>query len=121
MLYIDRGIDVDPSLEQFLHVLIAFFVPASLGVIMGQFIYKDELWFSLQGLIQVKLLQFDPSIINLLTRQNLQALQQRQRIRSRVSFHIAHYNINTLFFRLVGRLQHGVCLSHACCISKKYL
>ena len=119
MLHIHRGIDVDPSLEQFFHILIPLCVPASFGIIMGQFVYQNELWFSLQRSVQVKLFQLDSVIVNTFAGQDLQPIQQRQCIWSGMRLYIAHYNIYAFFLRLMGRLQHGIGLAHTRRIAKK--
>ena len=40
MLHIHRGIDVDPRLKQLFHILIPLCVPASLRIIVGQFVTR---------------------------------------------------------------------------------
>ena len=68
MLHIHCGIDVDPSLEQFFHILIPLCVSAPLGIIVGQFVYQNELWFPQQRSIQIKLFQLNSAIVNLFAR-----------------------------------------------------
>ena len=121
MLHIDRGIDIDPGLEQLLHILIALCMPAALGIIVGQFVHQDQGRLSPQRSVQIKFFQLDAPVVDHLTRQNFQPVQQGQRIRPGVLLHIAHHHIDALFLGLMCRLQHGIRLSHARSISKKNL
>lgn len=119
MLHIHRGIDVDPRLKQLFHILIPLCVPASLRIIVGQFVHQNELRLPLQRQVQIKLLQLDSAIRYLFAGQNLQPVQECQRIRPGMRLHIAHNNIDALFFRLMGRLQHGIGLAYARRVAKK--
>jgi hypothetical protein len=44
VLHIDRGIDIDPGVEQLLDILPAFGVPGALGIRMRQFVHQDQGW-----------------------------------------------------------------------------
>ena len=94
-------------------------MPASLGVAVGQFVDQDELWFPLQRPVQIKLLQLHPAVVDLLTGQDLQPIQERQCVRPGVGLYIAHHHIHALSLRLMCRLQHGIGLAHTRCIAKK--
>lgn len=88
---------------------------------MGQLIHQDQLRGPPQRGVQIKLPQMDAPVVDLLAGKLLQALQQRQGVRTRMPFHITDDRVNSLFFRLVRGLQHGICFADACRISEKDL
>ena len=66
MLHIHCGIHIDPGLKQFLHILIPLCVAAALCILVGQLVHQNQLRLSLQRCVQVKLLEFDPTVVDLL-------------------------------------------------------
>jgi len=65
VLHVYCGIDIDPRLQQLLHILIPLGVAAARGVAVSQFIHQDQLWSARQGSVQVKLPQPDPPVVHL--------------------------------------------------------
>lgn len=119
VLYIYRCINIDPSLEEFLHILIPLGVPAPLGIIVGQFIHQNQLRLTLQSLIEIKLPKLDAPVVDHLIGQDLQSRQQGQCVWSCVRFHVSHHNINALCFCLMRCFQHCISLTHTSCITEK--
>ena len=64
MLYIDGGIDVNACTQQLLHVLIAFYMAAALGVGMGKLVHQDQLGMALQRRVQIEFTQLHSFVWN---------------------------------------------------------
>ena len=119
MLDIHCGIYIDPCAKQLPYILIALFIPASADIGMGELIHQDQLWFSLQRRIQIKLPKLDSFIIDHKGRNFFHPLCHCLCIRTCVRFDITCHYIHLMPFCLMGSFQHGVCLTGSCRISKK--
>ena len=65
VLDIDRRIDVDTGVEQFLDVLIAFGVTAARCIAVRQFVDQGELWLPFEDGIQIHFAKADPPMVDL--------------------------------------------------------
>ncbi len=64
VLDIQRGIDIDTGIEQFLDILVAFGVTGTGNIGMGEFIDKNERWPETKGCIEVKLREHDSPVLH---------------------------------------------------------
>ena len=113
VLDVDRGVDIDAGLEQFLHVLPAFGVAFTGQVGMGEFVDQQQGRRPLECRIEIEFVQARPAMLHLPQRQHLQTLQQGFGFRAPVRFDIAGHHVNALGLALAGRLKHRVSLADA--------
>ena len=112
MLDIDRCVNINSGIQQFLNILITLGVPTSFHIGMGQFVHQNQLRFSLQRTINIKLTESDSPVIHLSNRKLLQAIEQCHCLRSGMGFNISGNHVHTAFFCLMRSLQHGIGFSY---------
>jgi hypothetical protein len=108
VLDVQRGINVDPGLQQFVHILPPLQVTGTRGIRMSQFIDKDQGGISFQRGIDIEFGKIDPFVGNYFSREEFQAFEERFGFGSLVSFDIPGYNIQAFFFAMARGLQHGI-------------
>ncbi len=113
VLDVHRAVDVDALVQQFQNVLPAPFVAAAGCVAMGQFVDQHDTGLALYDGIQVHLVQPVALVLDLPTRDQLMAVDQRRRFTAPMGFHHADHQVDALPTQLPGAGQHGVGLAHA--------
>ena len=81
MLDIQRGIDIDTGIEQFLNILVAFGMPGTGNIGMSEFIDKNERWPETKGCIEIKLRERDPPVLHHLPGNEGKPFEQRFSLR----------------------------------------
>jgi len=76
VLNVHGGVNIDASAQQLLDVEVAFWVPAAWRIGMSEFIDQDDLRSPSDDGIEVHLVQELTLVLNALTRNDLQAIQQ---------------------------------------------
>ena len=114
VLHVERRVDVNPRVEELLHVLPPFRVAAALGVRVGELVDEEDLRVPLERRVEVELLDGDAPVLDPLAGQDRQAEEQRPGVVAAVGLDHADDDVALLLFELgPGRLEHGVCLSDA--------
>lgn len=120
MLDVDGGVYVDAGPQQFLDILIAFYVARAGGVRVGQLVYENQLRMAGERAVEVEFIELQAPVPDTSHRQRLQPLKQRHRLGTRVRLDIADGHIYPLAFRAPRRLEHRVCLADAGGVAEEY-
>ncbi len=112
MLDIQRGIDVDAGIEQFLDILPALRVARTRRIGMGEFVHQDQAGPALQRTVEVELPDLDAAMVDLQKRQNRQPLGESCRFAAAVMFDNADHDVAAALQLTPGFGQHGVGLAH---------
>ena len=121
MLDVDRGVDVDPGGQEFLHVLPALLVPRAGGVGVGQLVHQGDLGLARQHRVDVHLLELHPHVFDLRLGEDLQPRQERIGLEPAVGLHVGRHHVPLLQFPLPRRLQHGIGLPDPGGVAEEYL
>ena len=123
MLHIERGVDVDPGVEELLDILPAFGMPRARGIRMRQFIEaQDQGRVTGQGGIEVKFVEAGATIRHRATRQHLKTyLQEGCSLGPAMGIDPAYDDIKALGTPLVGCCKHGVRFANTCSGAKEDL
>jgi len=121
MLDVQRGIDVDPRIEDFLDVLIALDVPAAGHVGVGELVDDHQAWAPLQDAVDIHLIEDAVAIDDLLARQHVQPVEQQFGLGPAMGFQDADDQVGLLLQPALRRLQHGIGLPDAGRGAEEYL
>ena len=114
VLDVERGEDIDPGGEQFLHVLMALDVAAALDVGMGELVDDGELRLAPEQRVEVHLGEDAAAIHLALPRQHLETAQQRLGLGPAVGLdHADHHVRRPPRRRSLRGLEHRVGLADA--------
>ncbi len=111
VLDVDRGVDVDPGIEQLHDVLPAPLMAAAGHVAVRQLVDQGQPRLACQQCIQVEFFQHAALVTHAGARQQRQAFQQRRGFAAPVRFHHAGHHIHALAQALARPRQHGVGLA----------
>ena len=113
MLDVDRGQDIDPGVEEFVHVLPALLVAAARDVGMGVFVHHRGLGGPGQDRVQIHFLILGAPVAQAAGRDDLEARQESPRFGAAVVRRERHGNVLAALAEAVGFLQHLVGLAHS--------
>ncbi len=113
MLDIERGPDVDPGVEQLLHVLPALGMARSGGIGVGVFVHQQQARLARQGAVDVELQQLVFAILDGRARQDVQPFQQGLGLLASVGLHDADNHVDALGAAALAGAQHLVGLAYA--------
>ena len=113
VLDVQRGVDVDPGPKQLLDVQVALRVPAAGCVGVGEFVHQHELRVPDQHGVEVHLLHRVAAIFDPAPRDDLQSLQQRQRLLAAMRLGDADHHVHPVALASGGGEQHLVRLADA--------
>ncbi len=118
MLDIDGGPDVNPGLQQFLHVLPALRVPgwrvAAGQIRVRQLIHQQNGRMPRKRSIKIKFSAGKITVANRQCGQSGDAFREPLGLDSAVRFDVSDHHIGTRGADCACRLEHGVGLAHAC-------
>ena len=112
VLDVDGGEDVDPRLQQLLHILPALGVTGAGHIGVGQLVHQHHRRVTGQHAVQVKLGQTMTAIEVVGEQLHFESGQQRRRLAAAMGLHQSHQHIQPLGPQPLGLLQHGVGLAH---------
>ncbi len=121
MLHVEGAVDVDPGVEQLLHILPALLVAAAGGVAVCQLVHHGDGRFAGEQAVEIHLLQSLLAVHVDFARHDGELVEQSQRLLPAVGLHHANQDVYPLFGLFPHRLQHGVGLSHAGSGAEKHL
>ena len=121
MLDVDRGVDIYPGGQHFLHVLPAFGVATAGRVAVGQFVHQHQCGPGVQQAIQVHFFKLHAPVLRAHQRLLRQAVEQGLGFGAAMGFHHSDQHPDTLTHLGVGCLKHGVGLAHAGGRAQKHL
>lgn len=121
MLDIQRGVDVDPGAEQFLDILPTLRVPAALDIGVGIFVDERERGRAAQHGIEVHLAKPVTAILDLASRHDFHAFEQRLGLGAAVRFDDGDDDILALALERAPFGQHCVGLADAGRGTEEYL
>ena len=117
MLHIDSCKNMNPRVQEFLNIRISFCMSQSPRVCMGKFIHENQLRFSFQRSVQIKLTGC--CAFRLKWRQDFHPLKKRHGFRPCMRIDHANYHINARFRDSPRFLQHRVGFSRARRVTEK--
>jgi hypothetical protein len=121
MLDVQRRIDVDAAVEQFLHIEIALRMPAALGIGVGEFVDQHQIRLAGEDGIDIHLLQPPALVVDGHPRHDLEAGQHRLRFLAPVGLDHADHDIDAVGDLRMAGGQHFVGLADAGCRPQKDL
>ena len=107
VLDVDRGIDIDTRLQQFLHILPALGMARTRRIGVRQFVHQDQRRMALERGIQIELAQLRIAVFHQARRQDFQPFQQLLRLGALVRFHIARHHVQPFRAPLARSQQHA--------------
>src|SRR6516164_9956007 len=96
VLNVHGGVDVDASAQQLFDVEVPLRMPTALRIGMSEFIDQNDLRSPSDDGVEVHLVQELTLVLNALTRNDPQAVQQRLCFLAAVSFDNTHYNVTAI-------------------------
>ena len=121
VLDVDRTIDVDSVVEQFLNIQIALGMPAARRVGMGELVHKNDLRMPRDDGIEIHLLEPLPLVFNVAAGNDFEPFQQSLGFLAAVGFHDADRHVIAVEFAGARLLQHLVGLAYSGCGPDEYL
>ncbi len=121
MLDVQRGIDVDPGIQDFLDILVAFDVAAAGHVGVGQLVDDHQARPALQDAVDIHLVEDAVAVDDLLARQHVQPVEQQFGFGPAMGFQDADDQVGLLLAAALRRLQHGIGLPDAGRGAEEYL
>ena len=118
VLHVHRGVDVNPGVEQLLHVLIPPAVAADRGVDVVDLVQQNQLWPAPQRRVEVELTR---AIGQAHHWQAFQRAHAGAGARSTVVVHPTADHVHAPPPRILRRLKHGAGLAHARSVAKEDL
>ncbi|MDR8759380.1 hypothetical protein FEP90_01054 [Burkholderia multivorans] len=113
MLDVDGRIDVDPRVEQLVHVLPALQVPRALHVRMRELVDEDQLRRACERGVEIEFGQRAAAIVDARERQHVEAVEQRGGFAAAVRLDDADHDVDAVLPALARGLQHRVGLADA--------
>ena len=111
MLDVEGGVDVDPGVEQFEHVLPALGVAGAGGVGVGELVDQHELRPAADDGLQVHFREMRAAVVDGFARHEVQAGEQRLGFDASVGFDHADDQIGAAGALLLPGPEHGVGLA----------
>ncbi len=113
MLDIERRPHVEAGVEQFLDILPALGMAAVRRIGVGQFVHHDQRRAALQRRVNVEFLDLAAAIVDLFSRQDFEALEQRGGLGAPVGLDQADDHVDALGLDAAGAQQHRKGLADA--------
>ena len=113
MLDVERGPDIDAGVEQFLHVLPAFGMPAIGSVAVSELVDDDQLGLARQRRVEIEFLDRAATVLDRAPRQDFKPMNERARLGAAVGLDQADDDIDPLVLEAPRVLQHRVGLADA--------
>ncbi len=113
MLNVDRRVDVDARVEQFIHVLPALQMPRALHVRMREFVDQNQLRLARERGVEIELAELAAAIVDMRERQHVEPVEQRGGFAAAMRFGDADQYVRTFVVTAACGLQHRVGLAHA--------
>ncbi len=112
VLNVDRGIDVDARVQEFLDILPATFMATAGRIAMRQFVHKGDGGLARQETIEVHLFERSPLILDLFSCQMGQAIRHCLRLTAAMCLNDTDEHVNALAMQVSRTRQHGVGLPY---------
>ncbi len=115
MLDVERRIDVDPGVEQFLDILIAFRVPAARSIRVRKLVDQDQLRPPFEDRVDIHLAKAVSLVIDLATRNDFLPFDKRSGFPATMRFDHTDHDVDPGLALLPAAGQHLPRLAHAGC------
>ncbi len=113
MLDVDRGVDVDARVEQFVDVLPALQMPCALHVRMREFVDENQLRLAGERGVEIELAELAAAILDMRERQHVEAFEQRSGFAAAMRFGDADHHVRAFIGTAPRGLQHRIGLADA--------
>ncbi len=113
VLDVERGVDIDPGLQQVVHVMVSLRVTGPRRVGVSEFVDQSQLRVARQDRVHIHFGHGRSAILHLASRDDLQPLEQSLRLSSSMGLDIPDDDVHPLRLALPRRLEHGVRLPDA--------
>ena len=113
VLDVDRGDHVNAGVEQLVDVLPALLVPRARHVGVRELVYQRDLRMTGEHRVEVHLLELAAPVLHLLSRDDLDPVQQRRRLRAVMRLGERHDDVRPPLRSPVPLAEQGVRLPHA--------
>jgi hypothetical protein len=111
VLHVDRRIDVDARVEQFIDVLPALQMARALHVRMREFVDEDQLRLARERRVEIELAELAAAIFDMSERQHVEPREQRGGFAAPMRFGDADQHVDALVLAASRGLQHRVGLA----------
>ncbi len=111
VLDVDRAVDIDAGVEQFLHILPAPLVAAAGRVAVGELIDQHQRRAPCQQRVQVHFVEDAAAVLHALPRLHGQPVQQRRGFRPAMGLDHPDHHLAALLLQLARARQHRVSLA----------
>jgi hypothetical protein len=121
VLNVDRRVDVDAGIEQFVDVLPALQMACALHVRMREFVDENQLRLAGERGIEIEFSELAAAVFDMRERQNLEPFKQRRGLATAMRFGDADQHIHAFVAAPLCGLQHRVRFAHTRRRTEEYL